>query len=84
MYSRCKVIRLEKTISNCVPAGGSSPNYCGPPPLIENAGHDGALDQTFYDLDTELSYHCDPGYVRHHHKEPLPALPPLISHFILN
>ena len=35
----------------------------------EDASHDGSVEQTFYDLDTELSYHCHPGFVRQSHQE---------------
>ena len=56
---------------------------------LDNAGHDGSVDQTFYDLDSSLLYLCHPGYVRRHHKEPRPSclgysLPSLISHFVQN
>ena len=46
-------------------AGGShSPYYCGPPPDTPHASHTGSRDLQLHDLDTELTYHCHPGYVR--------------------
>ena len=50
-------------------AGSShSPYYCGPPPVIAHASHTGDQEQTLYDLDTELTYRCEHGYVRDHNK----------------
>merc|ERR1719204_1056990 len=44
--------------------GAHSPYYCGRPPTIENASHNGSGEQTFYDLDAELTYQCFPGFRR--------------------
>ena len=41
-----------------------SPYYCSSPPDIDNARHNGTTEQTFYNLDTELSYQCFPGFRR--------------------
>jgi len=38
--------------------------YCGSPPIIQHAKHNGSDEQMYFDLDTELSYQCDPGYKR--------------------
>lgn len=38
--------------------------YCGAPTIIPHAKHNGSSEQMYYDLDTELSYQCDPGYKR--------------------
>ena len=34
----------------------ASPYYCGHPPKIPNANHNGSDDQSFWDLDTQLTY----------------------------
>jgi len=49
-------------------SGSHSPYYCGYPPTIENASHNGSAEQTFFDLDAELSYQCYPGFRRHREK----------------
>ena len=48
--------------------GGHSPYYCGNPPKIDNASHNGSEEQTFFDLDAELSYQCFPGFRRDRNK----------------
>ena len=48
--------------------GGHSPYYCGSPPKIDNASHNGSDEQTFFDLDAELSYQCFPGFRRDRNK----------------
>ena len=37
-------------------SGSHSPYYCGYPPHIENADHNAAPEQTFFNLDATLSY----------------------------
>jgi len=41
-----------------------SPYYCGRPPRILNANHNGSDAQSFWDLDTQLTYQCMAGYRR--------------------
>ena len=42
-----------------VSSNAPSPYYCGTPPRIENANHNGSEDQTYWDLDTELTYQVE-------------------------
>ena len=55
-------------------SGSHSPYYCGYPPTIEDASHNGPEEQSFYDLDTELSYQCFDGF-RPHREQVLDKYP---------
>ena len=46
-------------------SGPHSPYYCSYPPTIEDASHNAPEEQSYYDLDTELSYQCFDGFRPH-------------------
>ena len=50
-------------------SGSHSPYYCGYPPTIEDASHSAPEEQSFYDLDTELSYQCFDGFRPHREQD---------------